>query len=221
MLTFSLAERFVSINGESRNAGFLAVFLRFSQCNLRCTYCDTAWANEETCPREDYSLEEILDYVKGTGARHITVTGGEPLLQDHVEVLLNALTEEGYTVEVETNGSVDLAPFIASCPETSFTMDYKMPSSAMEQKMYRGNLSVLRPSDTLKLVCGTLEDLNRGKKLMETEALHPELPIYLSPVFGELTGAEMVQYMIDEKITRWRMQLQMHKYIWPPEQRGV
>ena len=111
-MNYALVERFCSINGAGRWAGELAVFLRFPGCNLRCTYCDTMWANEPDCPTESLTLPEILEYVQQQGTSHVTVTGGEPLLQEGMGALLEALSAlPNMQVEVETNGSVSIAPF--------------------------------------------------------------------------------------------------------------
>ena len=220
-MTYPIAECFLSINGEGQRAGELAVFLRFPGCNLACSYCDTAWVNEPDCIAEPMETEEILSFVKRTGAKNVTVTGGEPLLQPGIEALLRVLTEEGFHVEVETNGSVDLAPFQASAPGACFTMDYKLPGSGMEAEMYPPNLALLRQEDTLKLVCGSREDLLRVKALLETGVTGGDARIYISPVFGQLSPEEIVEFMKREKWAGVRLQLQLHKFIWPPEQRGV
>lgn len=221
-MTYPLAERFVSINGEGTKAGMLAVFLRFPGCNLRCSYCDTAWVNEVDCPVQEFSLAELLSYVQETGVQNVTITGGEPLLQLGMEQLLVSLSElPGLQVEVETNGSVSLEKFQQAAPKVSFTMDYKLPTSLMEDQMYHPNLARLRATDTLKLVCGSLEDLKRAKELLEDSTVSQAVPVYLSPVFGRLEGAEIVAFMKEHRLVRVRLQVQMHKVIWPPEMRGV
>lgn len=220
-MTYPIAECFLSINGEGQQAGELAVFLRFPGCNLACSYCDTAWVNEPDCLTEPMETEEILSFVKGTGAKNVTVTGGEPLLQPEIAALLRILAEAGYDVEVETNGSIDLAPFQKIAPRVRFTMDYKMPGSGMETKMHRPNLTLLRREDTLKLVCSSREDLLRMKALLETGELETCAQLYISPVFGRITPQEIVEFMKKEKLAQVRLQLQLHKFIWPPEQRGV
>ena len=132
-----VAEKFISINGEGTRAGELAVFVRFTSCNLRCSYCDTMWANEPGCPYEEMSPEQICDYVRSTGIKNVTLTGGEPLLQKDMGELIGLLIKNCCVrVEIETNGAVDLRPF-AELPEGRplFTMDYKLPSSGYEDRM--------------------------------------------------------------------------------------
>ena len=108
---FEVVENFVSINGESTHAGELAVFVRFKGCNLHCSYCDTKWANESDVEFKSMSAEEICELVKNTGVKNVTLTGGEPLLQNEIEVLIDRLIIQGNRVEIETNGSVSFEKF--------------------------------------------------------------------------------------------------------------
>lgn len=214
-----LVEIFTSINGEGKKAGELSVFIRFPGCNLRCSYCDTMWANESNVEVFDYSLEEISAFIKESGAKNLTVTGGEPLLQNELERLLKNLHKENISIEIETNGSVDIQKIMKTNPYVSFTMDYKMPSSGMEDKMYLDNLKILRKEDTLKLVCGSKEDL--AKVLDIIPHIKNGTSIYLSPVFGEIEAAEIVSFMMKEKLSEVKLQLQLHKFIWHPDMTGV
>lgn len=221
-MKYRLAERFVSINGEGTRAGMLAVFLRFPGCNLACSYCDTAWVNEPQCPVEELHLQEMISYVLNTKVKNVTITGGEPLLQPGMDKLLATLSlDAGLQVEVETNGSVCLEPFQSIAPNVSFTMDYKLPASGMEAMMHHPNLTLLRETDALKFVCGSVEDLQRAKELLETGEISDGVPIFFSPVFGNLEGAEIVAFMKEHDLGRVRLQLQLHKFLWPPEMRGV
>jgi 7-carboxy-7-deazaguanine synthase len=200
----------------------LAVFLRFPGCNLACSYCDTAWVNEPQCPIEELDLEEIVSYLQATKVKNVTITGGEPLLQPEMDKLLGALSlNTGLHVEVETNGSIALEAFQKIAPNVSFTMDYKLPDSGMEAKMHHPNLALLRETDTLKLVCGSGEDLQRAKELLEKGEIPEDVPVYLSPVFGKLAGNEIVDFMKQNDLGQVRLQLQLHKFLWPPEMRGV
>ena len=124
MAKFQVVEKFVSINGEGRRAGELAVFIRMKGCNLSCTYCDTKWANESDAHAEEMTEEDIYSYITKTGVRNVTLTGGEPLWREDIEVLIERLTrDERLRVEVETNGSVSLEPFQGFIHRPSFTMD--------------------------------------------------------------------------------------------------
>lgn len=216
-----VAEKFISINGEAARAGELAVFLRFTGCNLRCSYCDTMWANAPDCPYEEMTPEEITAYVKGTGVRNVTVTGGEPLLQKDLPRLLHLLkTETECRVEIETNGAVDISRF---CNEDRpvFTLDYKLPSSGCETKMITEHYALLGPEDTVKFVAGSREDLDRVREIINRFGLTEKCHVYLSPVFGSIDPAEMVEYMMEHRMNGVRLQIQMHKVIWDPEKRGV
>ena len=227
MVTYRLAEHFVSINGEGRLAGELSLFLRFTGCNLRCDWCDTMWANEKDTPFTavtDSAIMEIAEQaITAYGVKNVTLTGGEPLLQEELAILCSKLSALGLNTEIETNGSVPLGRFLGKCEENgcrpSITMDYKLPSSGMEQKMCTENLSLLNNSDTLKFVCGSRHDLDRAAEILEK--FRPECAVYLSPVFGRIEPSEMVEFMIERKLGKVRLQLQLHKIIWDPMERGV
>ena len=142
-----VVEKFISINGEGRRAGELAVFIRFKGCNLNCSYCDTKWANEPACDYEELSPDKICEYVSETGIKNVTLTGGEPLLQKDIRSLVEKLLNKSdIRVEIETNGAVDIAPLANafSKEKLSLTMDYKLPSSGCEEKMLLSNMEALR-----------------------------------------------------------------------------
>lgn len=217
-----VVEQFLSINGEGTQAGELAVFVRFQGCNLRCSYCDTQWANEPDCAFEERTPEEIDRSVRAYGVRNVTLTGGEPLLQKEMDRLLDLLLRDGaLRVEIETNGAVDLTPFCALEHRPVFTMDYKLPSSGMEQAMQTENFVLLEEQDTVKFVCGSETDLERARAVIEEHQLTRRCHVYLSPVFGAIDGADMVAYMARHRMNGVRLQLQLHKFIWDPEKRGV
>ena len=144
MSKYEVVEKFVSINGEGTKAGQLAVFIRFKGCNLKCKYCDTKWANEQDTLYQPMTEEEILDYVLSTGVKNVTLTGGEPLLRDDIEKVITALAENNLNVEIETNGSIFLDKIRKLHKENvTFTMDYKLSCSGMEQSMNLGNFEIL------------------------------------------------------------------------------
>ena len=220
METFQLAEHFISINGEGQCAGELALFLRFAGCNLRCDWCDTAWACGKDAPHENVTLrliEQIAADAAAQGVRNVTLTGGEPLLQKHIADSIRMLADMGLRTEIETNGAVPLEPFL-HCGGV-FTMDYKLPSSKMEQHMHTENFALLQAHDTVKFVCGSREDVRRAKEI--AEQFRPQCPLYLSPVFGRIDPAEIVEIMKAERMGNFRLQLQLHKFIWDPQARGV
>ena len=216
-----VGEMFASINGEGPCAGELAFFVRFQGCNLRCSYCDTMWANAPDCPYTEQSPEDIVAKILQSGIRNVTLTGGEPLLQPEMPALLMLLADHPeLRVEVETNGAVDLAPFCKTSRPV-FTMDYKLPSSGWERAMRVENFALLQQEDTVKFVCGSAEDLERAAQVIAEQELTNRCHVYLSPVFGAIEPVEMVEYMIAHRLNGVRLQLQMHKFIWAPDRRGV
>lgn len=220
-MIFPVAEKFISINGESIRAGEPAVFIRFRGCNLRCGYCDTKWANSPDCPAEMLSTEELSSYVIGTGITNVTLTGGEPLLQEGIYELIEKLMKNGCNVEIETNGSISAAELDAMPFRPAFTFDYKLPSSGMESAMLTENYKYLRECDAVKFVSGTEADLEKAAEIISRFALTEKCKVYISPVFGGIEPKRIVEFMLDRKLNGVRLQLQFHKYIWDPEKRGV
>ena len=210
-------EIFDSIDGEGIYAGQLATFIRLSGCNLRCGYCDTTYAFN--CG-EELSIDEILSKVKEINNKHITLTGGEPLIHKDVDILIKELCQRNYIVNIETNGSVDVKDF--QNENTIITMDYKTISSGENSKMSKKRIESLRSFDVLKIVCkeSDFEDIRDMIKNTNIKSY-----IYLSPIYKEIEPIKLVYFLKelrDKKITnRVRMQLQLHKLIWRPEERGV
>ncbi|MBQ3842885.1 MAG: putative 7-carboxy-7-deazaguanine synthase QueE [Ruminiclostridium sp.] len=224
MGNFRLAEHFISINGEGRAAGELALFLRFTGCNLRCGWCDTMWANEKDTPHIAVTTQELVSVAESAisqGVRNITLTGGEPLLQNDIAELIAALDMPGVRVEIETNGSVALKPF-AGEHRPVFTVDYKLPSSGMERFMLTENFDVLGERDCVKFVVASHEDLERAAQVIDEYRLDRKpCALFFSPVFGRIQPAEIVDFMKERQLGGVRLQLQLHKIIWDPEKRGV
>ncbi|MCM1024462.1 MAG: putative 7-carboxy-7-deazaguanine synthase QueE [Prevotella sp.] len=221
MSTYSVAEKFVSINGEGRRAGQTAVFVRFKRCNLSCSYCDTAWANAGNCPCERLTEAEILGYVLSSGIKNVTLTGGEPLLQPNIKSLIDLLGENSLSVEIETNGSVDISGYGGDPFRPIFTLDYKLPSSGMESHMLTENYKHLQKTDTVKFVAGSPADLERALEIIREYGLTEKCAVFISPVFGKIDPAEIVEFMIKNKLNGVNLQLQLHKFIWEPNARGV
>lgn len=220
-MSFKVVEIFESINGEGMRAGELAVFVRMKGCNLSCNYCDTMWANEADCEFEEMTADRIVERVKKSGIKNVTLTGGEPLLQKDADKLLKLFSDEkDIRVEIETNGSVNLSPFL-KYENTSFTMDYKLPESDMEKYMDLENFKILRKKDILKFVASSVNDLKKAKDIIEKYDLIDRVNIIFSPVFGKIELTDIVDFLKDNKLNDVRMQLQMHKFIWAPDERGV
>ena len=214
-----VVERFVSINGEGAHAGELAVFIRFKGCNLCCSYCDTSWANEPDAKASPTSVEELVRWVKAVNVRNVTLTGGEPLLQKDIEPLVAALKD--CRVEIETNGSVPFSRLAEIEHRPVFTMDYKLPGSGMENYMNTANFALLNSHDSVKFVVGSEEDLNRAAEIIDRFKLIDRCHVYFSPVFGKIEPARIVEFMTERNLNGVRIQLQLHKFIWSPEKRGV
>ena len=217
---YKVHEIFSSIEGEGKRVGQFVTFIRLHGCNLSCSYCDTRYS----CDGEEYTemtLEEILEVVKEEGLKRISLTGGEPLIHPHVMDLLEALVFRGHEINVETNGSVDLEPFKLN-PElysVFLTMDYKGPSSGMEQEMKLKNFKLLDRLDCIKFVVGPPEDLIAMKSVLATNRTSAE--VFVSPIFGQIQPVEIVEYLVQNKLTKCRVQIQLHKIIYPPDMRGV
>lgn len=223
-VVFPVAERFVSINGEGAYAGRLAAFIRFSGCNLECRYCDTVWAQDSELTVELATIDELASWVSEQPCACVTITGGEPTLQAHLPELAVALDAlpRLEAIEIETNGSTDLARLAADRPgKLRFTMDYKLPSSGMERRMRLENFALLAPSDVVKFVVGTPGDLNRMLEVIDEFDLTTRCRIYVSPVFGQIDPASIVEFMKQHRLADVTLQLQLHKIIWPGQERGV
>lgn len=220
-MIYPVAEKFVSINGEGKRAGELAVFIRFRECNLCCSYCDTRWANSPDSPAEMTTLEDLVGFVSDSGVKNVTLTGGEPLLQKEIYPLIEALMKNGCRVEIETNGSVSIEKLSQTEFRPEFTLDYKLPSSGMESRMLTDNYKYLDKNDTVKFVSGSTEDLDRACRIIEEFSLTERCHVFISPVFGCIDPADIVEYMKDHRLNDVRLQLQMHKFIWSPDKKGV
>ena len=219
---FKVVEKFISINGEGRCAGELAAFIRFAGCNLNCSYCDTRWANEPKVPYEILSEEEIYAYIKGNDVNNVTLTGGEPLLQENIGRLIKMLSKDkSLRIEIETNGAVSLKDYIDIGENVTFTLDYKLPGSKMNHKMIMDNYDLIRACDTVKFVASDQEDLDKAREIIKQYQLTDRVAVYLSSSFGVIKPEDIVNYMMEHKLNKVRLQLQMHKYIWDPNKKGV
>lgn len=222
MANFKVVEIFESINGEGRRVGQLAIFIRLQKCNLNCSYCDTRWANGDDAPYTLMSEDEIYDRILKSGIKNITLTGGEPLLHKDVEILLEKIGENpNLSLEIETNGSIELEKFSKLKNPPLFTMDYKLPSSKMENKMCLDNFKYLTLKDTVKFVVGTIEDLKKAKEIIERYSLIGKCAVSFSPVFNSIDPIEIVKFMKENRLNGVNLQLQIHKFIWDPESKGV
>ena len=216
-----VVEMFVSINGEGQRAGELAAFIRFRGCNLNCSYCDTLWANSPDAPADELEPSKIVEFVNSSGAKNVTLTGGEPLLQKNISELINALIHSGHRVEIETNGSISIAELASSQLRPAFTLDYKLPDSGMEKTMLTDNYRYLTETDTVKFVVSSLTDMERAVEIIDEFSLTKKCAVYFSPVFDRIEPSVIVDFMKERRLSEVRLQLQLHKFIWAPDKRGV
>lgn len=213
-----VVEIFKSIDGEGIRAGYPATFIRLFGCNLRCSYCDTPYGYEGNDYKE-MTVDEIVQECVCLNCPRITLTGGEPLIHKDVNILIKNLLVNGFEVNIETNGSVDVELLKFLYPQVVITMDWKCPSSGCENKMSIARLKDLKRNDVLKFVVGSKEDLEVCKSIYNTQEL--ECSIFISPIFGKIEPSEIVDYMLENNMMDCRVQLQMHKFIWNPNKRGV
>lgn len=211
-----VVEIFKSIEGEGIRAGFPCTFVRFEGCNLRCEYCDTKYSYENAVFTE-MTPQEIYDAVFRMGCPKVTLTGGEPLIQEEISELISLLYQAGFEINIETNGSIAVGQYITHWPKLLITMDYKCPCSGMESNMNLDSLAELRKKDVLKFVVGSEKDLNTCRDLIK----YTNAQVFISPVFGSIEPKDIVEYMLDHDMQSCRVQLQLHKFIWKPEERGV
>lgn len=215
-------EIFESIDGEGYHAGFPTVFFRVVGCNLRCSWCDSKYTFEAEKESKWMSVKEAVDAVDAFELDHITITGGEPLLEENKEWMtefIRVLLLSGYEVDVETNGSVDYSYWKEMFGSNNFVIiaDWKAPSSKMNKFMLESNLAVLGEGDIIKIVV-TDSDFEEVEKIL---ASNTEATIYISPVFGQVTMEKIPEFVLQHKHSNIRCQIQMHKVFWNPDKRGV
>ncbi len=207
-------EIYFSIQGESTHAGLPCIFVRLTYCNLRCSYCDTEYAFYEG---KDMSIEEIMTEISKYNCDTVEVTGGEPLMQKEVLPLMTQLCDKGYKVLIETGGSL---PIQNIDPRVHVIMDLKCPSSRMLKKNKYENIEFIKPIDEIKFVIGSREDYDWSKEMIEKYNLLNKCEVLFSVVFGSLKPVELVNWIVEDAL-KVRFQLQMHKFIWDPKEKGV
>lgn len=208
-------EIFYSIQGESSYAGWPCVFIRLTGCNLRCSYCDTTYAYEEG---EELPIEKIIEKAAQYQCRLVEITGGEPLLQEETPALISRLLERGYTVLLETNGTLAIDIVDTRCIRI---MDIKCPSSNEEKRNNPDNLRKLTAGDEIKFVIGNQEDYRYAKNTLQR--IHQDFRvscIHFSAVYGKLSPATLASWILKDGLTV-RLGMQLHKIIWPDTLKGV
>ncbi|MDR3609156.1 MAG: radical SAM protein [Ignavibacteriaceae bacterium] len=207
-------EIYYSVQGESTKAGLPCVFVRLTYCNLRCSYCDTEYAFYEG---KDLSIEDIILEIRKYDCSLVEITGGEPLFQEESFGLMRQLADNGFEVLLETGGSL---PVNNVDKRVKIIMDLKTPSSGMLKKNMYENINYLKKEDEVKFVIGSREDYLWSKNIVETYSLNNKCHVLFSVVFGKLLPVELVNWILEDKLNI-RFQLQMHKFIWKPDERGV
>ncbi|KYG66749.1 7-carboxy-7-deazaguanine synthase [Bdellovibrio bacteriovorus] len=207
-------EIFYSIQGETTYVGIPTVFVRLTACNLRCTYCDTKYSYYEG---EMQDLEKILNEIDSHQAPAVCVTGGEPLLQKEVHTLMKILCDRGYKVSLETSGSKSIEHVD---PRVKIILDVKTPDSGAADSFIMDNIRFSTPSTEYKFVICSDEDLNWSEEFCRQHNLFEKFVVLYSPSYGQVSERWLAERILQKKSSA-RLQLQLHKYIWSPETRGV
>ena len=207
-------EIYLSVQGESTHTGLPCIFVRLTGCNLRCSWCDTAYAFHEGT---NMSIDEILQKVESFGIHLIEITGGEPLMQDNVYTLMRRLIEKGYKVMLETGGSISLERVPKDVIKI---MDLKCPGSGEQEKNNLDNLKLLAPHDEVKFVILDRKDYEWSRNIIKRYKINETAHILISPVFDKLELKEMVKWILEDRLPV-RLQTQLHKIIWDKNTIGV
>ena len=207
-------EIYLSVQGESTHTGLPCIFIRLTGCNLRCSWCDTAYAFHEG---KNMSIDEILQKVENFGIHLVEITGGEPLMQDNVYTLMRRLIEKGYKVMLETGGSISLERVPKDVIKI---MDLKCPGSGEQEKNNLDNLKLLAPHDEVKFVILDKKDYEWSRDIIKKYKINETAHILLSPVFDKLELKEMVKWILEDRLPV-RLQTQLHKIIWDKNTIGV
>ncbi len=213
-MNLKINEIYFSVQGESSYSGLPCIFIRLTYCNLRCTYCDSEYSFYDG---KKMKIDEILKEIKKYSCNLVEVTGGEPLLQKNCINLLNELIKNKYDVLLETSGSLS----ISDVPNKVINIiDFKCPSSKMDNKNMWDNINYLKKNDEIKFVIGNRIDYEWTKQKIEEFKLNKICDILISPVYGEIEPKEIVKWILEDNL-KVRFQIQMHKEIWSADKKGV
>ena len=213
--SLNITEVFTSVQGETSFTGLPTTFIRLARCNLRCRWCDTSYSFSRG---EEYTLESLIDQVKAAGVRHICITGGEPLLQKNVYPLMSTLCDLGYVVSIETGGGMS-TEHLDSRVHT--ILDVKCPGSEMDHKNQWENFDRLKSHDEIKFVISHREDYLWAKNICAKYDLFSKVhSVLFSPVHDELPAEELIGWFLEDRLPV-RLNLQVHKFIWPKTMKGV
>jgi 7-carboxy-7-deazaguanine synthase len=209
-----ISEIFTSIQGETSFVGLPFTFVRLTGCNLRCSYCDTQYAYAEGT---EYSLDTVVAEVNKRAVPRVVITGGEPLLQDETYILCSRLLDAGFTVLLETNGSI-VIKYVDQ--RVHRILDLKCPGSGMDKYMNLQNVDYLTVRDEIKFVISHREDFEWALEILKQHEMQGRAHVLFSPVSDRLHPQELAEWILQEKLDV-RLQLQIHRYIWPDTLRGV
>lgn len=214
-MNLNIIEIFASVQGETSLTGLPTTFIRLASCNLRCTWCDTNYSFGRGTPT---SIEEIVEQTKKNGCKNVCITGGEPLLQENVYILMQLLLDQNFNISLETGGSLS----IEKVPSEVITiLDLKCPGSGMSQKNLWSNIELLRENSEVKFVILDRNDYEYAKKIVSQNNLYSKVKeVLFSPVFNVLEPKTLVEWILEDKLPV-RLNLQTHKFIWEPMTRGV
>lgn len=210
-----VAETFYSIQGESSHAGYPCFFIRLAGCNLRCAWCDSRYSYEE--PAVALTVGQLRERAAAYPTALVEITGGEPLLQENVYPLIDVLLTGGRRILLETNGSISLARLD---PRVVKIMDVKCPASTMHDRMNLGNFAYLTPVDEVKFVIASAADYCWAKDMLITLRQATAARILFAPVAGRLAGADLAAWILEDQLDV-RLQLQLHRLLWPQKTRGT
>lgn len=210
----NIIEVFRSVQGETSLTGLPTTFIRLAACNLRCTWCDTAYSFGRGMPVE---IEGLIQTVKENGCKQVCVTGGEPLLQSNVHLLIKELCDLDYVVSIETGGSLSIREIDS---RAKVILDIKCPGSGMSGKNFWENIDFLKVTDEVKFVLLDRADYDYAKDVCLKYGLFDKAHILFSPVFNKLEASQLVDWFLKDRLPV-RLNLQTHKFIWEPTTRGV
>jgi len=213
-MSLNICEIFYSIQGESSRAGCPCIFIRLSGCNLKCSYCDTTYASK---PGQDQSIDQIIENIQCYPCRLVAITGGEPLLQDQTPQLVSELIQSGYSVLLETNGSIELEAIDECCVKI---VDIKCPASGEVQSFNPAVLAGLSKQDELKFVISDRLDYEFARDFLSRLKGNPVSAVHFSPVMTKLPAKELAAWILADGLPV-RCAPQLHRFIWPDIDRGV
>ena len=205
--TLRVTEIFHSIQGESTKTGLPTIFIRLTGCPLRCIYCDTEYA---FTGGENLKISEIMQTIKSSPSQHICITGGEPLAQPNVHILMNELAQLDYDISLETSGYIDVSNVNS---KVKIIMDIKTPESKEVDKNNWENINLLKNEDEVKFVICNRNDYEWSKEIMEKYMIYEQCNVLMSPVADLMEPRSLAEWILEDSLPV-RFQIQLHKILW-------